>query len=176
MLGRPLRRLGAVENPAYVKDKRELLERYGLDVYAISNHLKGQAVCDDPIDARHRAILPDRIWGDGDAEGVRQRAAEERTTTARAARLGVNTVVGLTGSSIWKYVAMFPPVGDDGSGPATTTSPPAGTRSGTTARYRRMGGRRHGPSGRRTGGTRVGTREPVRRTGRGVRRRVLGVR
>ena len=30
--------------------------------------------------------------------------------TARAARrLGVDTVVGFTGSSIWKYVAMFPP-------------------------------------------------------------------
>ena len=31
--------------------------------------------------------------------------------TARAARtLGVDTVIGFTGSSIWKYVAMFPPV------------------------------------------------------------------
>jgi sugar phosphate isomerase/epimerase len=31
--------------------------------------------------------------------------------TARlAAKLGVKTVVGFTGSSIWKYVAMFPPV------------------------------------------------------------------
>jgi sugar phosphate isomerase/epimerase len=31
--------------------------------------------------------------------------------TARlAAKLGVRTVVGFTGSSIWKYVAMFPPV------------------------------------------------------------------
>ena len=79
-------------------------------VFAISNHLKGQAVCDDPIDERHRGILPDRIWGDGDAEGVRQRAAEEMKLTARAARkLGVDVVVGFTGSSIWKYVAMFPP-------------------------------------------------------------------
>ncbi len=82
----------------------------GCPVFAISNHLKGQAVCDDPIDARHRDILPDRIWGDGDPEGVRQRAAEEMKMTARtAARLGVDTVVGFTGSSVWKYVAMFPP-------------------------------------------------------------------
>ncbi len=45
------------------------------------------------------------------AEGVRQRAAEEMATTARAARaLGVDVVVGFTGSSIWKTVAMFPPV------------------------------------------------------------------
>ena len=34
------------------------------------NHLVGQAVCDDPIDDRHKAIVPPRIWGDGDAEGV----------------------------------------------------------------------------------------------------------
>jgi sugar phosphate isomerase/epimerase len=100
----------AVEDESYVPAKQELLKKYGLEVYAISNHLTGQAVCDDPIDARHRGILFDRIWGDGDAEGVRQRAAEELKMTARAARvLGVDTVVGFTGSSIWKYVAMFPP-------------------------------------------------------------------
>jgi len=68
-------------------------------------------VCDSPIDERHRGILPDRIWGDGDAEGVRQRAAEEMKHTARAAALmGVPVVVGFTGSSIWHTVAMFPPV------------------------------------------------------------------
>jgi len=104
----------AVEDESYVKAKRDLLARYGLEVHAISNHLKGQAVCDDPIDRRHRDILPDRIWGDGDAEGVRQRAAEEMKMTARAAaKLGVDTVIGFTGSAIWKYVAMFPPIGAD---------------------------------------------------------------
>ena len=55
-----------------------------------------------------------RVWGDGDPEGVRQRAAEEMKTTARAAAaFGVETVIGFTGSAIWHYVAMFPPVGDD---------------------------------------------------------------
>jgi sugar phosphate isomerase/epimerase len=68
-------------------------------------------VCDNPIDERHQGILPARIWGDGDAEGVRQRAAAEMADTARAAaRLGVDTVIGFTGSSIWHLVAMFPPV------------------------------------------------------------------
>ena len=104
----------AVEDDSYVPAKLEMLKKYDLQVFAISNHLKGQAVCDDPIDERHRGILPDRIWGDGDAEGVRQRAAEEMKATARAARkLGVDTVVGFTGSSIWKYVAMFPPASQD---------------------------------------------------------------
>ena len=104
----------AAEEPDYLASRKEILDRYGLQVFAISNHLKGQAVCDDPIDARHRGMLPDRIWGDGEAEGVRQRAAEEMKLTAKAARgLGVDVVVGFTGSSIWKYVAMFPPVSQD---------------------------------------------------------------
>ncbi len=64
------------EDDDYIAGRREILDRYGLQVFAISNHLTGQAVCDDPIDSRHRDILPDRVWGDGDPEGVRQRAAE----------------------------------------------------------------------------------------------------
>jgi len=100
----------AVSDPSYVDGRREILDRHGLKVFAISNHLVGQAVCDDPIDQRHRDILPSRIWGDGHQEGVRRRAADEMKDTARAAAaLGVNTVVGFTGSSIWKCVAMFPP-------------------------------------------------------------------
>ncbi|GGR51209.1 xylose isomerase [Actinoplanes ianthinogenes] len=105
--------LGASDS-AYVASKRAILEKYGLKVFAISNHLTGQAVCDDPIDQRHQGILPAAVWGDGSPEGVRQRAAEAMKDTARtAARLGVDTVVGFTGSAIWKYVAMFPPVSQD---------------------------------------------------------------
>ena len=94
----------------YCKKKRELLKSFGLNVYAISSHLVGQAVCDN-IDFRHQSILPDRIWGDGSPEGVRQRAAEEMKETGRAAaRLGVKVVNGFTGSSIWQYLYSFPPV------------------------------------------------------------------
>ncbi|MEU9671391.1 sugar phosphate isomerase/epimerase family protein [Streptomyces bobili] len=96
-------------DPDYVHRKREVLDRHGLSVWAISNHLVGQAVCDDPIDARHRAILPARLWSD-DPETVRRNAAREMADTARAAALlGVDTVVGFTGSSIWGTLAMFPP-------------------------------------------------------------------
>jgi sugar phosphate isomerase/epimerase len=103
----------AVADDGYIDAKKALLEKYNLKVYAISNHLVGQAVCDDPIDERHKGIVPGRIWGDGDPEGVRQRAAEDIKNTARvAAKLGVDTVIGFTGSKIWKYVAMFPPVDD----------------------------------------------------------------
>ncbi|MCH1883068.1 sugar phosphate isomerase/epimerase [Agrococcus sp. ARC_14] len=101
------------DDDAYVASRKEILDRHGLGVWAISNHLHGQAVCDDPIDFRHEAIVHPRVWGDGDPEGVRQRAAAELMDTARMARaLGVDTVVGFTGSSIWPYVAQFPPVPD----------------------------------------------------------------
>jgi len=100
----------ALEDDAYVKAKRDLLEKYGLKCFAISTHLVGQCVCDDPIDERHKGILPSRIWGDGDPEGVRQRAAEEMNNTARAARLfGVDIVNGFTGSSVWGKLYFFPP-------------------------------------------------------------------
>lgn len=101
----------ADEDDAYLQSRLDILDRHGLEVFAISNHLTGQAVCDDPIDFRHQAIVRDYTWGDGDAEGVRQRAAEDMKRSARVARkLGVDTVVGFTGSKIWQYSAMFPPV------------------------------------------------------------------
>jgi sugar phosphate isomerase/epimerase len=60
---------------------------------------------------RHRDIPPDSIWGDGDPEGIRQGGAEEIENAARAAaRLGAKFVIGFTGSSIWKYVAMSRPL------------------------------------------------------------------
>lgn len=101
----------ADEETGYLDERVEILKRHDLRVFAISNHLTGQAVCDDPIDFRHQAIVRDYTWGDGDPEGVRKRAAEDMKRAARVARrLGVDTVVGFTGSRIWPYVAMFPPV------------------------------------------------------------------
>src|SRR6187397_2774302 len=100
----------ALSDSSYCAGRREILERHGLNCWAIGAHLTGQAVC-DPIDARHEGVLPPEVWGDGDPEGVRQRAAERMKDTARAAaKLGVDVVIGFTGSAIWKYVAMFPPV------------------------------------------------------------------
>ncbi|TKG91082.1 sugar phosphate isomerase/epimerase [Puteibacter caeruleilacunae] len=97
----------------YCKAKLETLAKYGLKVFAISNHLVGQAVCDN-IDSRHESILPPRIYGDGDPEAVRQRAAQEMIDTAKAAKiLGVDTVNGFTGSSIWHLLYSFPPVSPD---------------------------------------------------------------
>jgi sugar phosphate isomerase/epimerase len=99
----------ALSEDGYCTDRRDLLDAHGLDVWAIGNHLVGQAVCDDP-DARHKEIVPERVWGDGDPEGVRTRAAAEMERTARAAHeLGVSVVTGFTGSSVWPLLYAFPP-------------------------------------------------------------------
>ena len=50
----------AVSDPAYAKGQRELLARHDLGVWAIGNHLVGQAVC-DPIDGRHESVLPPEV-------------------------------------------------------------------------------------------------------------------
>jgi sugar phosphate isomerase/epimerase len=113
----------------YVKERWALLADHGLRCYAISNHLVGQAVC-DRIDERHQAILPERVWGDGDPEGVRRRASDEMVATGRAARrffdaaptevrevlgkTGRTVVVGFTGSSIWHAAYAFPPLVEGG--------------------------------------------------------------
>lgn len=100
-------------DPAYYEGIKALLAKCDLQLFCISNHLIGQAVCDN-IDLRHKAILPDYVWGDGDPEGVRQRAAENLICTAHAAKaLGLNTVAGFTGSSIWSLLYSFPPVTDE---------------------------------------------------------------
>lgn len=98
---------------AYVRGRRDLLEKHGLKCWAISNHLVGQCVADAHIDERHKSILPPRLWGDGDPEGVRQRCAEEIKATARAAKaFGVGVVNGFTGSPIWHLIYRFPPTTD----------------------------------------------------------------
>jgi sugar phosphate isomerase/epimerase len=99
----------ALADESYCREKRNLLEQHGLGCWALGAHLVGQAVC-DRIDARHRGILPPEVWGDGEPDGVRARAAERMKDTARAAaRLGVTQVNGFTGSSIWHLLYSFPP-------------------------------------------------------------------
>jgi sugar phosphate isomerase/epimerase len=101
---------------AYCDQHRALLGQAGMQCHAISTHLVGQAVCAPDfylldLQSGYKDILPPHIWGDGDPEGIRQRAAEELKETARAARrLGVSVVNGFTGSPIWHYIYSFPPV------------------------------------------------------------------
>jgi sugar phosphate isomerase/epimerase len=125
----------ALRDDEYCERKWELLTKHNLTCFAISNHLVGQAV-GDRIDERHQSILPTHVWGDGDPEGVRQRAAQEMIDTAKAARMFFRcrpsarssqqeqsaddrqptadspppVVNGFTGSSIWHLLYPFPPV------------------------------------------------------------------
>ena len=115
----------AQNDDGYCERLWEMLQDHGLGCWAISNHLVGQAVC-DKIDERHQEILPPRLWGDGDPEGVRERAAAEMKSTALAAKRFfsvapasvmnlvperyIPVVNGFTGSSIWNYSYPFPPV------------------------------------------------------------------
>jgi len=100
----------ALSDDGYVQSRWDILNKHNLKCYAISTHLVGQCVADDPIDERHHRILPDRLWGNGDPEGVKGRCAEEVKNTARAAKLfGVDVVNGFTGSPVWKNLYFFPP-------------------------------------------------------------------
>jgi sugar phosphate isomerase/epimerase len=108
----------ASKSKSYCDSRHEILAKHDLKTWAISNHLVGQAVCDN-IDQRHKAILPAHVWGNGKPAEVRKRAAEEMMRTAQAAKnLGVKVVNGFTGSSIWHMAYSFPPVSpamiDDG--------------------------------------------------------------
>ncbi len=102
----------AAADKSYCDGRHALLAKHGLKTWAISNHLVGQAVCDN-IDARHKSILPERVWGDGKPAEVQKRASEEMIKTAHAAKnLGVGVVNGFTGSKIWSLLYSFPPVSD----------------------------------------------------------------
>src|SRR5690606_32113107 len=69
----------------YCQRRWETLLEHGLTAHSISNHLVGQAVC-DLIDERHKLILPPDVWGNGEPEGVRKRAARKMIATAKACR------------------------------------------------------------------------------------------
>ena len=68
-------------DPAYYQGIKNMLDQYGLKLFSISTHLISQAIC-DRIDERHRSVLPDYIWGDGEEEGIHQRAAEHLVQAA----------------------------------------------------------------------------------------------
>ena len=104
----------ALEDDAYVPSILDILEKNGLKCYAVGAHLVGQCVADAIIDERHKSIIPSRVWGDGEPEGVRQRSAEEMKNTARAAaKLGAGVVNGFTGSPVWHMLYRFPPTTDE---------------------------------------------------------------
>ncbi len=98
----------ALGDAGYAAGRLSLLADHDLQCPVVANHRVGQAVC-DRIDDRHRPLLPDYVWGDGDPEGVRARAAEEMVATVRVAqKLGATVVSGFTGSALSSYAAGWP--------------------------------------------------------------------
>lgn len=106
--GRHFETQRSLADPDYGPGLLETLQRHGLPHLVLSCHRSGTAVCDPPS-AGLRRLLPDYVWGDGDPEGIRQRAAEEVLETARAAAgLGVSVISGFTGSPIWARAFGYP--------------------------------------------------------------------
>lgn len=90
----------AASEGGYCQHLIELASRHELSVSVISNHPVGQAV-GDAVDQRHRARLPEYVWGGGEHAEVSQRAAAEMAATARAAQqVGAGVVAGLSGSPL----------------------------------------------------------------------------
>ena len=99
----------AATDDKYAAKQLEILEKNNLQVFAISNHLAGQLVCDLNEDSRSDGFAPADCAGN--AEKKRQWAIESMKDSARAAKnLGVSIVNGFTGSSIWHLLYSFPPV------------------------------------------------------------------
>jgi len=99
----------AAVDKSYCRNQRSILEKHNLKLFAISNHLAGQLVCDLNNDGRSDVFAPRDCAGD--AEKKRSWAVEAMKNTARAAKnMGVQVVNGFTGSSIWHMLYGFPPV------------------------------------------------------------------
>ncbi len=92
----------------YCQRRLDLLARHDLLVPVLGAYRVGQAVC-DRIEPRHRKILPDYVWGDGDPTGVAERAVAEMLATVQVAQtLGVGVISGFTGSTLWPGVMGYP--------------------------------------------------------------------
>ena len=79
----------------YCQQQLGILKKHNLRVFAISNHLAGQLVCDPNNDSRSDGFAPKECAGD--AEKNRKWAVEAMKNTARAAKnLGLTVVNGFT--------------------------------------------------------------------------------
>lgn len=93
----------------YSAGRLALLADHDLQCPVVANHRVGQAVC-DRVDDRHRPILPDYVWGDGDPDGIRERATAEMVATVEVAqKLGASVVAANTGSAVSAFVVGWPP-------------------------------------------------------------------
>jgi sugar phosphate isomerase/epimerase len=99
----------AATDREYCKRILGILEKHGLKLWAISNHLAGQLVCDPNTDSRSDGFAPASCAGN--PEKKRAWAIQAMKCTARAAKnLGLSVACGFTGSPIWHLIYSFPAV------------------------------------------------------------------
>ena len=99
----------AAKSKSYADSRISILAEHGLKLFAISNHLTGQLVCDPNNDSRSDMFAPKTCKGKPEAK--RKWAIKTMKDTARAAQnMNVKVVNGFTGSSIWHMIYDFPPI------------------------------------------------------------------
>ncbi|MBP7495294.1 MAG: sugar phosphate isomerase/epimerase [Spirochaetales bacterium] len=96
----------AAKQPAYVEQRKQILEKNKLGCWALEGHLAGQCV-GDPWDPRLDNFAPDVVKGK--PEAIVAWAIEEMQFIAQAAKnMGCPVVTGFMGSPIWRYWYSFP--------------------------------------------------------------------
>jgi len=96
----------AATDSAYCDERKAILKKNGLSVWALGAHLAGQCV-GDLWDPRLDGFAPGELAGQ--PEKIRAWAIEEMKYTAQAAHnMGCEVVTGFMGSSVWKYWYSFP--------------------------------------------------------------------
>ncbi|MGE0074725.1 MAG: sugar phosphate isomerase/epimerase family protein [Sphaerochaetaceae bacterium] len=97
----------AAKDPDYVAKKKKILAKYGLNCWALGNHLAGQCVGDAFGDPRLEGFAPKKLAGQW--EKIREWGIQQMLYTAQAAKnMGCTVVTGFMGSPIWKYLYSFP--------------------------------------------------------------------
>jgi len=100
----------AATDPKYVEERKAILAKHGLRVWALGAHLAGQCV-GDLWDPRLDGFAPPECKGN--PAKIREWAIQEMKYTARAAKnMGCKVVTGFMGSPVWKYFYSFPQTTD----------------------------------------------------------------
>ncbi len=105
----------AAADSDYVGQVKATLAKYGLNCWAISNHLAGQCVVDTldgAYDSRLDGFAPAEFAGK--PEEIQKWAIQEMKYTAQAAKaMGVDVVTFFMGSPIWKFWYSFPQTSEE---------------------------------------------------------------
>jgi len=106
--GHHLNLTACAEDDSMVQEIMDQFSRFELSIPTLAIHRLSQGMADFP-DASLQRILPEHLWGDGDAEGIQQRTTEAMHSAAIVAqKMGVTVVSGFSGSRIWHRLSGYP--------------------------------------------------------------------